>query len=220
MNFDSIGQNPGFAVSSVSADRARASVDKESFLKLLVAQISNQDPLAPQESEQYMQQLTQFSTLEQMMNLNEGVENLAVGQLSNNNQEALRFVGRQVVARGDQLTLDGAEMVPIRYQTDPAAETVTITVFDASGEAVKQAKVSAERGSGTYEWDGTDDDGIPQPNGRYTVSIEATDADGAPLTADTYLRGAVTGVRFDNGYPELMIGERRLRLSDIIEVAG
>lgn len=220
MNIDGIGNNPGFGVSSVATDRAQASMDKEAFLKLLVAQISNQDPLAPQETEQYMQQITQFSTLEQMMNLNEGVENLAVGQLSNNNQEALRFVGRDVVARGDQITLEGADMVPIRYQTEPDAETVTLTVYDAGGEAVKQVQVPADRGSGTFEWDGTDEDGLPLPNGRYTVSIEAADADGNPLTADTFLRGQVTGVRFDNGYPELMIGDRRLRLSDIIEVAG
>ncbi len=220
MNLDSIGNNPAFGVSAVAADRAKADMDKESFLKLLVAQISNQDPLAPQESEQYMQQLTQFSTLEQMMNLNEGVENLAVGQLSNNNQEALRFVGRDVVARGDQITLEGSDPVPIRYQTEPDAESVTLTVFNASGDPVKQVTVPADRGSGTFEWDGTDDDGVPVPNGRYSVSIEAVDGDGTPLTADTFLRGQVTGVRFDNGYPELMIGDRRLRLSDIIEVAG
>lgn len=220
MTLDSIGNNPAFGVSSVAADRAKAAMDKESFLKLLVAQISNQDPLAPQESEQYMQQLTQFSTLEQMMNLNEGVENLAVGQLSNNNQEALRFVGREVVARGDQITLEGNDQVPIRYQTEASAETVTITVYDAAGEAVKQVEVPADRGSGTFQWDGTDDDGTPLPNGRYTVAIEAADAEGNPLTADTFLRGQVTGVRFDNGYPELMIGDRRMRLSDIIEVAG
>lgn len=220
MSIDAIGAHSTFGVGPLAADRQQAAVDKEAFLKLLVAQISNQDPLAPQETEQYMQQLTQFSTLEQMMNLNEGVESLAIGQLSNNNQEALRFVGREVIARGDQLTLEGADPVPVRYQTDPEAATVTVTIYDAAGEAVRTAEVPADRGSGTFEWDGADDDGVPQPAGRYTVSIEAVDAQGAPLTADTYLRGQVTGVRFDNGYPELMIGDRRMRLSDVIEVAG
>ena len=66
--------------------------DKEAFLKLLVAQVSQQDPLSPQDSDQYVQQLTQFSTLEQLMSLNSGVETLALGQMSNNSQEAFRFV--------------------------------------------------------------------------------------------------------------------------------
>ncbi len=209
---------PGGIGGSLAADRAQASVDKDAFLKLLVAQISNQDPLAPQETDQYMQQITQFSTLEQMMNLNEGVENLALGQLSNNSQEALRFVGRQVVARGSELTLEDEGIVPIRYESDPAAETVTMTIFDASGEAVREVELDGGRGGGTWSWDGTDDDGQPMPAGRYTVSIAAEDAEGDPLSADTYLRGTVSGVRFDNGYPELMIGDRRMRMSDVIEV--
>ena len=77
----------------------RASVEKEGFLKLLIAQLSNQDPMAPQDSEKYVQQFTQFSMLEQMMNLNKGVEGLSLGQISNNTQEAVRFVGRSVVAK-------------------------------------------------------------------------------------------------------------------------
>ena len=74
------------AGSGVPAERGVNS-DKEAFLKLLVAQVSQQDPLSPQESDQFVQQLTQFSTLEQLMSLNKGVETLAVGQLSNNSHE-------------------------------------------------------------------------------------------------------------------------------------
>lgn len=217
MDISALG-GPGGIGGSLAADRAQASVDKDAFLKLLVAQISNQDPLAPQETDQYMQQITQFSTLEQMMNLNEGVENLALGQLSNNSQEAVRFVGREVVARGSDLTLDAGGSVPIDYRVDPDAETVTLTIHDEAGEAVKTVEIPAERGGGSYAWDGTDDLGRPLAAGRYRVTIEAVDAEGDPLAADTYLSGRVTGVRFDNGYPELMIGDRRLRMSDIIEV--
>lgn len=217
MDISALG-GPGGIGQSLAADRAQATVDKDAFLKLLVAQISNQDPLAPQETDQYMQQITQFSTLEQMMNLNEGVENLALGQLSNNSQEALRFVGRQVVARGDELTLDADATVPIRYRVDPEAETVSLTLYDDTGEAIKHVEIPADRGGGSYTWDGTDDDGRPLAAGRYRVSIEAVDADGNPLAADTWLSGQVSGVRFDNGYPELLIGDRRLRMSDVIEV--
>ena len=71
----------------------RASVEKEGFLKLLVAQLSNQDPMQPQDSEKFVAQLTNFSMLEQLMNLNKGVGQLSLGQISNNTQEAVRFVG-------------------------------------------------------------------------------------------------------------------------------
>ncbi|MCA9541556.1 MAG: flagellar hook assembly protein FlgD [Myxococcales bacterium] len=208
---------PG-GIGGAASGGAPTSVEKEAFLKLLVAQVGNQDPLAPQGTEQFVQQLTQFSTLEQLMNLNSGMNNLALGQLSNNSQEAVRFVGREVIARGDAVALDGAGPVPVRYSVEPEAETVTLTIYpEGSDEPVRQVQVDGSRGDGTFDWDGTDDLGRPVVEGRYRVSIEATDAEGTPLTADTFVRGLVTGVRFDNGYPELMIGDRRLRMSDVIE---
>lgn len=217
MNLSSIA-GPGGIGAEPATQSNSVSVQKEAFLKLLVAQMSNQDPLAPQDSEKYVEQLTQFSSLEQMMNLNDGVNNLALGQMSNNSQEAVRFVGREVVARGDELSLEADGEVPIRYQVDPEADTVTISIYGSDGKLVRQSQVPADRGGGVYEWDGRDEQGRPMPAGRYQLSIEAADAGGNPLSADTFLRGQVTGVRFDNGYPELLIGDRRLRMSDIIEV--
>ena len=54
--------------------------------------------------------------------------------------------------------------------------------------------------------------------GRYQISVEALDADGEPIVADTYVRGRVAGVRFDAGFPELVIDGRRLKMSEITEV--
>ena len=126
----------GVGGTSLSAHTAsteeQASVEKEGFLKLLVAQLGNQDPMAPQESDKYVDQLTNFSMLEQMMNLNKGVNNLSIGQLSNNSQDAVRFVGREVVAKGDSISFgqEGAEPVktalmmlsqrPCRFTTSAA----------------------------------------------------------------------------------------------------
>jgi flagellar hook assembly protein FlgD len=61
------------------------------------------------------------------------------------------------------------------------------------------------------------EDGRSAPSGRYTVSVEASKGDN-PVPVDTFVRGQVTGVRFDEGYPELMIGERRIRMTDVVEV--
>ena len=69
-----------------------------------------------------------------------------------------------------------------------------------------------------FQWDGTDDEGRQREPGRYTVSIEALDEEGNELPVDSYVRGRVDGVRFDNGYPELLVNGRRLRMSDISEV--
>ena len=199
-----------------SMDRG-ANTDKEAFLKLLVAQVSQQDPLSPQDSDQYVQQLTQFSTLEQLMTLNSGVETLAIGQMSNNSQEALRFVGRDVIARGDSLEHTQGSYDEIGYEVQGEADRAAITIRNAYGEVVYEGEMSVEAGVQRFTWDGRDQDGRTLPSGRYSVSVEASKGD-SPVPVDTYVHGQVTGVRFDQGYPELMIGDRRVRMTEVLEV--
>ena len=212
---------PGVGVneagSGVPAERGVNS-DKEAFLKLLVAQVSQQDPLSPQDSDQYVQQLTQFSTLEQLMSLNKGVETLAVGQLSNNSQEALSFVGKSVVAKGDRLDYRNGERVELAYEAQGEPSSLTLVLRDAAGNEVRRVEVEPRQGIQRYRWDGRDDSGRLLPSGEYHLSVEAKDGDGAPMPVQTYVRGEVTGVRFDQGYPELMIGDRRVVLQDVVEV--
>ena len=180
----------------------RAAVEKEGFLKLLVAQLSNQDPMQPQDADKYVQQLTNFSNLEQLMNLNKGVEQLSIGQLSNNTQEAIRFVGRDVVAKGNTLHWDESGISPVRYNLQDEAETVTATVYDSNGSIVRTAQLPTRAGKGQFEWDGRDDEGRQLEPGEYTVSIEAVNAKDV-MAVDTYF-GRVDGLRYDNGYRSLL----------------
>lgn len=211
----------GGQLQAQAATPEKAGLEKEQFLKLLVAQISHQDPLNPQDSDQYMQQLTQFSTVEQLMNLNQGVDNLAVGQVSANSQSALRFVGKDVVAAGDEVELDGINQPTVDFSVaDPTVGEVEVNVFNEAGDVVYTQRVQVPPGGhGSFTWNGQDPEGQRAADGRYHVSFKAG-TDSEPIPVDTYVHGRVTGVRFDQGYPELMVGDRRLRLSDIIEVTG
>ena len=196
----------------------RASVEKEGFLKLLVAQLSNQDPMQPQDADKYVQQLTNFSNLEQLMNLNKGVSQLSLGQISNNTQEAVRFVGREVVAKGDNLNWDEQGISPVRYNLQEDAESLKATIYNENGEAVRTLSLSGRAGAGEFKWDGKDEDGRELGQGRYTVQMTALDAEENEMPVDTFVRGRVDGIRFDNGFPELLVDGRRLRMSDITEV--
>ncbi len=214
---DALGARP----EAETARPNKMAEEKETFLKLLVAQISNQDPMSPQSSEQYVQQLTQFSNVEQLMSLNQGVDRLAVGQLSNNNQQALRFVGREVTARGDNFSHEKGTPSEVAYNVDDTATDLTVVITDENGREVHRADIPAPAGRrGTYTWNGADDEGIAAEDGRYTIAIEARNEEGEIVPADTLVSGRVTGVRFDKGFPELLMGDRVFRLSDIQEVGG
>ena len=215
--FSSISSNSVGASTAMNTPDNGVNTDKEAFLKLLVAQVSQQDPMSPQDSDQYVQQLTQFSTLEQLMTLNKGVETLAIGQMSNNSQEALGFVGREVVARGDQLSHTRGDYSEIAYDVKGEADKATIVVRDSYGDVVFETDARSDQGVQRFTWDGRGNDGAVLPSGKYSVSVEAT-RDGEPVPVDSYVRGEVTGVRFDQGYPELMIGDRRIRMTEVLEV--
>ncbi len=214
---------PGGAPASFAKPDATA-VEKEDFLKLLVAQISNQDPLAPKDSDSFMEQLTQFSQLEQMMNMNQGVTTLNLGQLSSNSQQAVGFVGQTVLANGDSVELGEAGGTNVVYSVHGEAETVTIKIRDESGEVVHEGTVVAppEGEELEYAWNGMlDANGERRAApGRYTVEIAAVDANESPVAVETLIQGVVDSVRFDKGYPELMIGGRRVMMSDVREVRG
>jgi flagellar basal-body rod modification protein FlgD len=208
-----------FAASNNNSTTKDKSVnsDKEAFLKLLIAQTSQQDPMAPQDSNQYVQQLTQFSSLEQLMSLNQGIETLAVGQMSNNSQQAVNMVGQEIVAKGDRFNHTSGESQDISFQVNGKAENVVLTITDAAGNVVKKVELQPQEGVQTYRWNGRDDEGKSASTGSYSVTVEAT-AGEQVVPTDTYVKGKVTGVRFDKGYPELMIGDKRVSMNDVIEV--
>lgn len=210
----------GGVLQGSTAGAPKSTLEKEQFLKLLVAQISHQDPMNPQSSDQYMQQLTQFSSVEQLMNLNQGMDNLAMGQVSANSQSALRFVGKDVLAVGDQMALDGVNQPSVDYTvSDPSVGEVKAHVYNAAGDEVYTQNVPIPPdGRGHFVWSGQTTEGQRAPEGDYHISFEAGSGD-APVPVDTYVRGKVTGVRFDQGYPELLVGDRRLKLADIMEVS-
>ena len=85
-------------------------------------------------------------------------------------------------------------------------------------DIVRTVSLPNTAGPGEFDWDGTDDDGRLLQPGDYSIGIESFDEEGNGFPVDTYVRGRVDSVRFDKGYPELVVDGRRLRLSDVTEV--
>jgi flagellar operon protein len=167
----------GGQLQASNAQQPKSSLEKEQFLKLLVAQISHQDPMNPQSSDQYMQQLTQFSTVEQLMNLNQRrrqpVRRPDLGQ---------QPVGASVRRQGG----DGRRRRGEPQRGQPA-ETWTTAVGDRRASARSRCPSSTRPatrstrsrvpvpagGHGTFTWNGQDMNGQRAPDGNYHVSFKA-----------------------------------------------
>ena len=93
----------------------KTTLGKDDFLKLFVAQLQNQDPLSPMESTEFTSQLAQFSSLEQLTNMNQNLDYLLMYQASMNNAEAINFIGSTVKASGNSISVKDGESDQIQF---------------------------------------------------------------------------------------------------------
>jgi flagellar basal-body rod modification protein FlgD len=204
-----------------SAPEAHGSnkLGKDEFLKLLMAQLGHQDPTSPSDSSAFVAQLAQFASVELMQNANTNLENLLLAQAASQQTAVLNMVGHDVTFRTDKVTLaDGKASVTTARIEQPAA-TSTAVIVDASGRTVRTMQLGPQA-AGTFDvaWDGRDDLGNPQPPGSYTVRITAADTAAKNIEVQQRGAGRVTGVSFEQGVPELMLGSEKIKLSDIVEI--
>jgi len=204
--------------STASTTGASNQLGKDEFVRLLVAQLSNQDPTAPMESADFVAQLAQFANVELLQGVESRLDALVIAQASNNQLAAASLVGREVLYRTDRVDLgeDGATLVA---SLRGAASSVTVTITDEAGNTVRTLRLGAA-GEGKLEiaWDGRDESGKLLPRGSYRVRVAAADASGASVPVDPFARGTARAISFDNGYPELLVGSARVKLSDIVEL--
>lgn len=219
-------QSIGSAVSSASAASESVMNDilgKDAFLELLIAQLKNQNPLEPLQDQEFISQMTQFSSLEQLQNMNETLsQNVEWDMLMSqtiNNTMAASLIGREVTAGTPSFAIGEGETPPITFETDSFAVSGTITVYDAAGDQVRAIAVSnLQAGENSVTWDGKDANGNDLASGTYTYEIDLYGTDGASLAVDSYITGTVTAVKYIQGQAYLEIDGALVPLSDVREI--
>jgi len=199
------------------------SVSQEDFLQLLITQLKNQDPMQPQDSQEFASQLAQFTSLEELQKLNststQGVEaNLMLAQTINNTMAAT-MIGKEVKAIGNTISLVEGEEPPISFQTGAFADDLKVTIQDAAGTTVKTIGMnSVAEGDHTINWDGTNDDGSVLPPGEYTFSVSATNAAGEEIAVDTVMIGMISAIRYTSAGAIFVVNGRDIPFSSVLEL--
>lgn len=211
-------------ISTVSGDEApgpkdnAASLGQDDFLNLLITQLQNQDPLSPMESADFTAQLAQFSSLEQLFDVNDRLEQMQAQFTSQGSGDILGYVGKVVTAGDNQMLVDGIGVTSGGYSIDDAADVI-ITVFDSNGLEVKRIQAEhQEPGTYAFEWDGRDNGGARVSDGSYSYEVSATNDRGDSISARTQVTGEVIGITYEYAVPHLMIGERFVPAASVIEV--
>ncbi|WP_035244127.1 flagellar hook assembly protein FlgD [Desulfonatronovibrio hydrogenovorans] len=204
-----------------SADK-HGQLGKMEFLKLLITQLENQDPLNPMDDKEFVAQLAQFSSLEQMTNIAEDVNAIRENSTVHDLTGAVGFIGREVMAYGYELSKDGSHVSTMYYTLPEAAKKMYINIFDQNGNMVQTVELQG-RQAGNYEfkWDGKDYNGNSLADGNYLVYMAAEGLNGEPVMIDSYVSGRVSGVQNFGGEPYLRLTDGRLlKFSEVTEIVG
>lgn len=210
--------------SSVKGQDLGQVLGKEDFLKLLLTQVQNQDPLNPMEDKEFVAQLAQFSSLEQLQNVNsilkDSLGTNATLTRTMNTAAATSLIGKDVVIGTDTINFRGTGDADIAYNTNPGAMKVTVEIVKRDDNTVvRTIEADASGGGiGSVRWDGKDDQGELLPAGPYSVNIVALDSSGRDIGAELRLTGRVRGMRYRDGVPMLLMGGIEAPLTELDQV--
>jgi len=210
-------QTPAAAGSSAAGVSSLAE-NFDNFLTILTAQLRNQDPLSPLESNEFTSQLVQFTGVEQQVLQNKNLEKLIELQTSNQVLSAVSFIGKIVEATGNANTLTDGEAT-FSYTLPREANTAAIQIFNSAGDLVFRREVDTEAGLHDFVWNGETLQGGAAPNGEaYNFSISAVDQDNETIDADLRVVGLVTGVSIEGGETLLGFGDVGVPLDAVIGI--
>jgi flagellar basal-body rod modification protein FlgD len=217
MALDSINATGAAGALGASAASTPSGADSEQrFLKLLVTQLNNQDPLNPLDNAQLTSQLAQMSTVSGIEKLNSAFQSLLAQSGSSQVLQSASLIGRTVLVPGSELMLKQGVDVNFAVDVTGPAEMVKVTITNAAGDAVRSFDLGAlPQGVKTLSWDGLSDTGAPVADGVYMVNGLARSGDAnVPVTALAYasvssVSQGTTGVSLDLG------SGRQARLGDV-----
>ena len=179
--------------SASSTDTSLGSQDY--FLKLLVAQMNNQDPLNPMDSAQMTSQLAQLNTVQGINKVSTQLDSLLGDVSASQSLQASALVGKDVLVPGSSIALaNGQGVAGVNLAAD--ADSVKITIKDSTGATIHTADLGAQsKGLVNFVWDGSTDSGATAAAGAYTFTVAATVGSGkSTVTADTLSTGLVASI--------------------------
>lgn len=204
--------------STADPKKATKELGKDAFMQLLVAQMTNQNPLEPMENTEFIAQLAQFSALEQQQNIAAGIEMLALTQTAATNSQMVNLIGRRVIVPGNEVTLDGENSSELRFKLEGDALPGKIVIKDNSGKVVRTIELeSMTTGVNSILFDGKDQQGNLLAAGNYTYSVVDKKGDAA-AGVTKYSNYLVDAVRYNGTSIMLKSGSKEIDLADISEV--
>lgn len=186
---------------------------KDAFMTMMIAQLKNQDPLNPMDGTAFLSQLAQFSSLEQMQNLNDTMTSLPTYLSAFSNAQMVGLIGNEATANGNTIHASGTTAT-INYQLPSDIQNGVIKIYNSEGSLVDTINVGSQKsGLQTTVWNCSGKD-----SGAYTYEMTATGKNGAEVTVNSLITGKISGVSYKDGSAYLTINGQEVAFSDIVSI--
>lgn len=194
-------------------------LDKDAFMKLMLAQMKNQDPTNPMQSHEMAAQLAQFSSVEQLGNINESLNELKQAQKPQESFQALNFIGKAVAGDSAKIArIRGDKGHDVSFKLPSDATDVSIKIKNPNGDLIRTVALKNQKaGDNAWSWNGLDENGKAAPAGDYSLFFEAKQGE-KKLAVQTAFEGVITGVNYTSEGPVLLVGTQSVKLKDVKKI--
>jgi flagellar basal-body rod modification protein FlgD len=207
-------QNVSNAATASTAASKATTLGKDDFMKMLLAQLQNQDPLNPMDSKDFTAQLAQFSSLEQLNNLNTTMSSLPSYLQSLGNAQMANLIGDNAVANGNVINATGSS-ANISFSLPQDVQNGTVKIYNENGALVDTLQIGSRKtGTNTMTWDCS-----KFSSGKYTYQISAVDSKSNAVNVSTLMSGMITGASFKDNEAYLTINGQDVAFSDIVSIS-
>ncbi len=190
---------------------------KDDFLLLMIEQLKNQDPMDPADATEFTAQLAQYSSLEQLFNINDNLDSMGSTSGEVQRMSALSMIGKEVVTQGTDFNFSGSA-IKLGYNLDASADSGSMYIRDASGSTVATRTLTeGSLGQHFFEWDGKDDNGNQVPDGQYSLGVSAFNGD-ENVAVTSLISSEVVGVDLVDGGDVLVTHAGEFSLANIESV--
>lgn len=203
-------------------EKARNTLGKDDFMKLLMTQLQNQDPLRPMDHHEFATQLAQFGSLEQLQNIQKSIDGMNNNMGDGSKFNTLELIGKRVEASGSEVDMIKGNPVSLTFTPKEGIQPVKGLVYGDGGKLVREISIDPKSKASQIEWDGKDTDGKSLESGKYAFRIQGIDKNGMSTELSSELGGKVTGVDMNGKVPSLVVktasGEARIEITKIKSV--
>lgn len=193
-------------------------LDKEAFLRLLLTQLKSQDPLEPMKDRDFIAQMSQLSSLEQVINMSKSVQTFVDTASQLYRTQAVSMIGKTAVVKTNVINVQNGVPESKVFNVDRPSNII-IKIFDSNEKLIKEEKIGqVQPGMQFFAWDGKDEKGTKVKDGKYTFKILRATEDGGYEEIPSVESGKVSGVQFDGNKINIVVNSKIYDISEISEI--